>query len=796
MRGIHLYAALLGSIMVTVAIFYVFYTNHMEHEKIKYILELDERAKVIPYIDIIREESFAATSVIFRKAFENLINNYIIYVPKEVFDKDSFDKWINEVWLKNDKVAEYVANLLTSELRSYMAITDVEATVMGQKEALKEAIKEGVEIRFEDNAFYVIFDPSRLSKDVLQSLPGLEVCKEGLCRRITVFPDEKTEITVPLRWKLAFEKARNVVEKLDDIETFAAGYCKKDCPVCGVYRVKGDFSVELVYPKREKPCEPVKVDLLGEDKGPYRAVSSSEGGCLGIGLEYNLGKVYGLFECGKEDRLGALLLLYYNDWFKKKLGDTEVNIFFPSDFLTSEPTYYVLQALVYDASEVLEGSVGFGIGKIVEFLSKPRKLRDVLFAPGTACRVVSDVKCVYPRKLGIGLAWEDKDVSFSVSGIPVTYRFVAVYGDEGDGWLAPLKGQRDSLAHEIKKVREAMVSEEAKLNMCQESLENKCREKDKLIEDVCHTTDESKISVMRARLYELEQRKDLNREELMELDSLSKCIDTYDNLTKLCNNVEAVCSGEITLKIRDCGAKALKGCWEMLSMLDQGKFRTEEDQTQSQQEQNTKEDSLWSKISGAISWASEKIKEAAKKIYDTAKKHLDDPCGLVGTLDTPPLSIKAAVNFDSGCRIMAVGPTGVLAMARELIGMVQGSKNYELGFLSIFGSGAYAIELLDGLYPKTSESVICRAFQITDLGDICRAVRVYNKYINGELEDLTEEENKVLRQLLDENGPCFKPKCQSISATPAIGCNLSGVLYSTIHVNPATSAYRIGCYVG
>jgi len=786
MKGVHLYAVVLGSLMVGVAILYVLYTANMEHEKIRYMLELDRRAKVIPYVDIVREESFTATSVIFRKVFENLITSQTLYIPKKVFDDDNFEGWINAVWLKNEKVAEYVANLLAGELESYMAITDVRARVVGQKEALKEAIRKGVEIKFEENVFYVIFDPSKLPKTIIQNLPGLEVCKEGLCRKITVFPDERTEITVPLRWKLAFEKAREVVEGLGSIELFAAGYCKRNCPACGVYKIGEE--VELVYPERKHPCDPMQADLLGEGKGNYRAVSSAEGGCLGIGLRWERS----LFECGKEEALAGLLITYYTHWFKERVK-TDLNIFFPGELLTSEPTYYVLQAYVYDISEIIGGSVGFGLEKVVKMFTGPRKLKDVAFAPGSECRLVGDAKCVYPRKLGIGIAWRDEDTNFSVSGFPVTYRFVAVYRDVDGAWLAPLKAQRDSLEEEIRRVEESLMEERKKFEMCKEFLEGKCREKDKIIAEACGTTDREEISRMRARLYELEEKKELSEEEMAELKKLNRCIDTYDNISNVCDHVAEACKGEISIKIRDCEAKALRGCWEMLSMIEQGRFKEPPPPEVEGECGGNWLEKLGCKVVEGLKGAAEDVKKFISKAAACVGVS-GDPCKIVGCFDTPPLSIKAVTDF-GGCTLHAFGPTATPSLFNYLIHSVVDPHSYAKPFFDVFLTGSSPRELLDGLYPNTDEGVVCRALQITDLGDVCRAVRVYNKYKKGELR-LTEEENKVVKEMLSEDGPCFKPRCQGIPATPALGCDLSGVLYSTIHINPATQAYRIGCYAG
>ena len=467
MRGFYLYAALVGFLIVGITVAYSLYLNSQEAGRVKMLLELEKRSRYIPYIDIMREESFASTSAVFRRSLELYLRRYPIYIPKEAYDRDEALEWMEENFFRDKTVSGTVAAYLYAELRSYTALR-IKGTVqvMGSDRAISDAIREGVHLIMRNDSVIIVFDPSKMDQSVLQSLPSLKVCEGGYCRTLTVFPEEKTEITVPLRLKRAVENAQEVYDKLKyrmgDME-FSAGFCKENCAACGVFRFDGDM--ELVYPESEEdPCRETVITLerMESKDHYYRALGIEGGGCANEALKW--GDKY--IPCSDPK---TILLNYYQKELNEVQRDVKGNLFFDARFLDEKPTKLLKYQKVIDMSILLASSTMIP-PELLEFLGI-NVHGDYQLAPLGSCKVVGEAYCAYPRRIVLEYAWTDKDSKYSVLGAPMTYTFFMDFGEPKD-MIDYLNAQEAAVKGLKNEAGNTMGG--ANQEMCEERLQNMC----------------------------------------------------------------------------------------------------------------------------------------------------------------------------------------------------------------------------------------------------------------------------------------------------------------------------------
>ncbi len=555
MRGFHLYTALAGSLIVAIVVAYSIYLTSLENSHVNRALELQKKSQYIPYIDIMKEESFATTSTVFRTVFQRYIESTYLSVPKEVYESGNFGEWVREHLLESRTARNRFALYLMSELRSYISVQSpgTTITIEGSTEGLKRAVAEGVEVIPREDSVFIIIDPSQMDRETLESLPRMKVCKGGYCKTVSIFPTERTEVTVPLRLLLAFEKAREAYEQVEREEGhlwITAGFCKGGCALCGVFEFRGS-GVDRLYPEGEDlDCDKVVVPLESfvDESGYYRATGMHNGGCANLSLYWEELNKY--IPCSSPEEI---LKLYYNEKVRELSQDLEGNLELLTNFIDKVPTMYMDYEEVVDVGMLLSSSVI--PPEVLRYLGIDIHSEDqIMRLPGKGCKGIGYAYCAYPKRLVFLYSWTDEDNRYSVGGYPVTYHFLIDLGENNDleDYLLYLSDKARNLSTLSEELETDVAGCEQRLNeLCQPDV---LRE---VLSSVCNFSSDTLESMVQ----------ELNNQS----DECKAAASPFIGDSGACWDVEGACRRGVDFRSReelaDCASKTLSGCWKTLSDL-------------------------------------------------------------------------------------------------------------------------------------------------------------------------------------------------------------------------------------
>ncbi len=551
MRGFHLYAVLLGSLMVAITVGYGVFLASQENSRVSLMLELEKRSRFIPYVDIMREESFATTSAAIRRAFELYLRRNPIEVPLEVYESGDFGEWFSEELVRRASLRDVLASYIFAELKSYILVQrrGLSVELVGSSEAVSRAIEEGVKLYVREDSVIAVIDPSLMSDDVLGALPKLKVCEEEYCRTLSVFPEERTEVTIPLRLKAAFEKARLAYKKLKsrlDSLKFMAGFCKEGCAACGVFRYGWDTT--LVYPENGD-CKgfQIRLEEFTGEKGSYRITGIQGGGCANLSVRWEDGYI----PCSTPE---TLLREYYRKVLEEFSEDIEGNVYFDEVFVDVSPTKLISYEQVIDIGALLGSATGFDL--VLDLLGYDVSGKKMMRVPGTGCVKYGYATCAYPARMRFLFSWRDEDPSYSATGSPMNYTFVIDFGEDTD-LLSYVAAQKE----EAEGLWEADDTLETDVTSCVERAGTVCT-----VENVREKLSVSCPGIEGSTFDELWSWVTSNGDEGCR--SVAKILIGPEGY---CTDPQAACERGVTVaddeELKKCAAERLKDCWKYLASL-------------------------------------------------------------------------------------------------------------------------------------------------------------------------------------------------------------------------------------
>ena len=386
-----------------------------------------------------------------------------------------------------------------------------------------------------------------------EELPKMKVCESGYCREITVFPTEKTEITIPLRLLKALQKAREAYLYLQSHRwdlTFSAGFCKRDCAVCGVF--EGDPPERIVYPpEAEKKCEGFSIEMgkFVDESGYYRLMGIHNGGCPNLSLLDEETKKY--IPCS-EPKL--ILEKFYNEKLKELSKDIDGNLQFDPRTIREVPTKAFVYEEVVDTSFLTASTLI--PPEILEAIGIPiYEHRGMMRLPGSPCRFIGEGECSFPVELRFVYSWTDEDNKYSVTGEPVTYHFYLELGPtEINNALAP-----DVL--EVENLKEIQNTATTNYGECISRLQSTCQVQNliSLLKPVCPNIQGNDIN----QLWLSVQNSDSNACKLS--------AELLIGENGACRNIERACERGISVsdkeQVKNCAVKRLEDCWKYLAEL-------------------------------------------------------------------------------------------------------------------------------------------------------------------------------------------------------------------------------------
>ncbi len=460
-RGFNLFSVFVGISMIAIAVAFSVYVSKYQINTEKTIAPKIFGYETASVADFVRDDATATLTNRIRQEFQEFFATQVLWPPQESYynnayqNEDVFKNWFENRLAKTNVFTSWFAHRLALELQKYqnLRVGDYAISISANEEQMQKAIADGSTFKIlNDGTFVYILDTTKISDDEYRSLPRL-VLRKGFSQvEFPVLPRQKWAIRVPIRVMKAYDKARKVWQTLQ-WETsplmLAAGACRADCPVCGVYSYSA-YGFRMIWPKDERYSKEcfltTEKDVPEEGKYKPVVVGSVENVCMNQYLDLNSKEALSalgledakdvpkkivcfsgtLLENYQADQKAALLAAILNERLKaiKKQQRWDVNMYVdPSSFRMYKTERVCKQRVISLASFV--SSQLPGMDWLLKKIGSALGL-DIL-AQGTIglspCEEVGYLTCTAPTNFGVVVHWEDKDKRYRTLNEPASFNF-------------------------------------------------------------------------------------------------------------------------------------------------------------------------------------------------------------------------------------------------------------------------------------------------------------------------------------------------------------------------------------
>ncbi len=424
-KGFHLFAVLVGGLMVLIAVGFAVYVGQEKAAKVDAMAAKITQYEIARLADVVREDAYNTTLSGLRGSLQDYFATNPLYPPDDAWESEQkFKEWFENDFARSEQFLKWIARALASELTAYRYVrkyADYTVSVELEEEETVKTLSKAVRLKIlDDGTFTFILDTRNLTEEELRGLPSIKVCQGVSCTTFVVFPSGIWSFPVPLRIMEAYRRAREAYfSEKSHINDFklALGFCKRTGE-CALWKCSG-FDFRPLYPEEYKGFVSKHLpDVLQPPVGIkyITAPCTSQFLILQGELQKEVNKITG---CGEEcylpcdDPQSLYILLQAK---LEEYAPEDVNVTLDPVSIKEYKTFHVLSQDAFEIMEAIKENT-------MLFFLPPGLLGEAGTLPLSSCKDEGYVYCYAPVFISYVVSWQDPDATYRVRNYPAVFLF-------------------------------------------------------------------------------------------------------------------------------------------------------------------------------------------------------------------------------------------------------------------------------------------------------------------------------------------------------------------------------------